>query len=209
MSHWVDEGSVESHRYFLARRTVLEMLRDRGCAVPVPDLELTLPGFRSAFSDKPDPDRLRVSTFLLADPTKKVLVIFCGTDPVKLSTVRGIYVQVSKENLTRLILVLQNKVTSKARDAIKEIFKFKVETFQITELLINITKHILKPRHDILTEEEKQKLLKNYNVADSQLPRMLETDAVARYYGLEHGQVVKITYDGELTGSHVTYRCVM
>lgn len=41
-----------------------------------------------------------------------------------------------------------------------------------------------------------------------QLPRMLQQDAIARYYGLEKGQVVKVIYNGEITGSHVTYRCV-
>lgn len=41
-----------------------------------------------------------------------------------------------------------------------------------------------------------------------QLPRLLRTDAIARYYGLEKGQVVKVTYDGDMTRSHVTYRCV-
>lgn len=41
-----------------------------------------------------------------------------------------------------------------------------------------------------------------------QLPRMLETDAVARYYGLGKGTVVKVIYDSELTGNHVTYRCI-
>ncbi|WJZ93835.1 hypothetical protein VitviT2T_012741 [Vitis vinifera] len=38
-----------------------------------------------------------------------------------------------------------------------------------------------------------------------QLPRMLQQDAIARYYGLEKGQVVKVIYNGEITGSHVTY----
>jgi hypothetical protein len=42
-----------------------------------------------------------------------------------------------------------------------------------------------------------------------QLPRMLETDAVARYYGLSKGTVVKFTYDNELTANHVSYRCVL
>jgi DNA-directed RNA polymerases I, II, and III subunit RPABC1 len=37
---------------------------------------------------------------------------------------------------------------------------------------------------------------------------MLESDAVARYYGLSKGTVVKVTYDSELTENHVTYRCI-
>ncbi|KAM0948790.1 putative DNA-directed RNA polymerase [Dioscorea sansibarensis] len=65
----------------------------------------------------------------------------------------------------------------------------------ITGLLVNITKHVLKPKHDILTEEEeKQALSKKYDVEESQLPRMLLTDAIASYYGLEKGQVVKVTH---------------
>lgn len=41
-----------------------------------------------------------------------------------------------------------------------------------------------------------------------QLPRLLSKDAIAQYYGLEKGQVVKVTYNGDITGSHVAYRCV-
>lgn len=42
-----------------------------------------------------------------------------------------------------------------------------------------------------------------------QLPLMLETDAFARYYGLEKGQVVKITYRGGAVGALKTYRCIV
>ena len=41
-----------------------------------------------------------------------------------------------------------------------------------------------------------------------QFPRMLENDAIARYYALEKGQVVKVSYSGTFTDSLVTYRCV-
>ncbi|KAL6640448.1 hypothetical protein ACP70R_021571 [Stipagrostis hirtigluma subsp. patula] len=36
------------------------------------------------------------------------------------------------------------------------------------KLLMNITKHILKPKHEVLTEDEKAKLLKEHNAKDSQ-----------------------------------------
>ncbi|KAM6563537.1 hypothetical protein CsatB_023535 [Cannabis sativa] len=40
------------------------------------------------------------------------------------------------------------------------------------------------------------------------LPRMLKEDAIAEYYGLQKGQVVKISYTGGISNSYVTYRCV-
>ncbi|KAK9291105.1 hypothetical protein L1049_009292 [Liquidambar formosana] len=208
LSSYVDEGSVESHRYYLSRRTVLEMLRDRGYAVPNSEIDLSLQEFRSIYGQTPDPERFRISTSLRSDPSKKILVIFCGPGLVKVNVIRSIATQiVNKDSLSRLILILQNQITNQALKAV-DLFSFKVETFQITDLLVNITKHVLKPKHRILTDEEKQKLLKKYSLDEKQLPRMLQKDAIARYYGLEKGQVVKVINSGEITESHVSYRCV-
>lgn len=41
--------------------------------------------------------------------------------------------------------------------------------FQITDLLVNITKHVLKPKHELLNNEEKEKLLKKYNLEEKQV----------------------------------------
>jgi len=46
--------------------------------------------------------------------------------------------------------------------------------FQITDLLINITKHVLKPHHEALTAAEKEKLLKKYNIQESQVRVLIE-----------------------------------
>uniref|UniRef100_A0A0E0MJI1 RNA polymerase subunit H/Rpb5 C-terminal domain-containing protein n=1 Tax=Oryza punctata TaxID=4537 RepID=A0A0E0MJI1_ORYPU len=204
----IDRGSVESHRLFLARRTAMEMLRDRGYSVPEAEIARTLPEFRAWWAEKPGIERLAFTTTLVSDTSKKVQLVFCPPEPVKVATIREIYLQTKEENLSRLILILQSKILSRAREAIKEIFKFKVDIFQATDLLVNITKHVLKPKHEVLSADQKAKLLKEYNVEDSQLPRMLETDAVARYYGFDKGTVVKVTYDSELTGKRVAYRCV-
>ncbi|GMP86568.1 hypothetical protein CsSME_00039298 [Camellia sinensis var. sinensis] len=72
LSSFVDEGSKESHRYYLARRTLLEMLRDRGYAVSSSDIELSLQDFRSIHGQNPDTDRLRISACLRSDPANKV-----------------------------------------------------------------------------------------------------------------------------------------
>uniref|UniRef100_A0ACD6A162 Uncharacterized protein n=1 Tax=Avena sativa TaxID=4498 RepID=A0ACD6A162_AVESA len=211
ISSMVDFSGVESQRLFLARRTALEMLRDRGYCVPEAELARTLPEFRAWWSEMPEIERLErlsFSTTLASDPSNKAQIVFCPPEPVKIAAIREVYGRIKEKNLSCLILILQGKITSRARESIKEIFKFKVDVFQITELLVNMTNHVLKPKHEVLTAEEKTKLLKEYNVVDSQLPRMLETDAVARYYGLSKGTVVKFTYDNELTVDHVSYRCI-
>ncbi|MDA4132758.1 MAG: hypothetical protein OK454_06500 [Thaumarchaeota archaeon] len=58
------------------------------------------------------------------------------------------------------------------------------------DLLVNITHHELVPTHVVLSREEKAALLKRYRLKDTQLPRILQKDPVARYLGLKRGQVV-------------------
>ncbi|BFG20415.1 DNA-directed RNA polymerase V subunit 5C [Prunus yedoensis var. nudiflora] len=207
-SHVV-EGSMESYRFYLSRRTAMEMLSDRGCDVSDSDLSLSLTEFHSQFGPNPDLQQLSICVSLRSTPSKKIVVIFCGTEEIRKQTMCGIYAGLpNKENIHRLILVLQSKMNSYARKELEK-YPFKVETFHICDLLVNITKHALKPKLEILTAEEKNKLLRKYKLEDKQLPQMLETDGIARYYGLEKGKVVKVTYRGGVIGSLKTYRCVV
>ncbi|XP_019458974.1 PREDICTED: DNA-directed RNA polymerase V subunit 5A-like isoform X2 [Lupinus angustifolius] len=170
LSSFIDDGSIESHRYYLSRRTALEMLKDRGYSVPSSEIDISLSQFRAIHGQSPDIHRLRFSATHNSDPSKRILVIYCGPGVVKVNVIRNIAGQiVNRETLTGLILIVQDQITAQALKAVK-IFSFKVEIFQ--------------------------------------LPRMLQTDAISKYYGLERGQVVKVTYSGEITEMHVTYRCV-
>ncbi|KAH0731538.1 hypothetical protein KY289_002726 [Solanum tuberosum] len=108
----------------------------------------------------------------------------------------------NKESLSRLILIIENPMTNPAMKVVED-SPFKTEIFQITDLLVNITKHVLKPKHELLTNAEKEQLLKKYNLEEKQLPRMSQKDAIARYYGLEKGQVVKVTYSNEIIETHI------
>ncbi|KAK4743345.1 hypothetical protein SAY87_001346 [Trapa incisa] len=203
---FVNQGSTESHRYYLARRTLLEMLRDRGYVIPESELNQSFEEFLTDRGSNPDIERLRISSAHRYNPSKRILAIFCGPAVVKVSVIRSIGSQIAnKESLTSLILVLQSSISNQAMKAV-DIWPFKVEIFQITSLLVNITKHVLKPKLVVLTESEKQNLLKKYSIQEKQLPRMMLKDALARYYGFEKGQVVKVTHSGEISSTHVTYR---
>jgi len=57
--------------------------------------------------------------------------VFCRPEPVKIAVIREIYSGVKEDNLSRLILILQSRIMSRAKESIKDIFPFKVDTFQV------------------------------------------------------------------------------
>ena len=63
--------------------------------------------------------------------------------------------------------------------------KIMVQIFWIDTLSTNITKHELVPEMRILNEEEKQDVFQKANVSTfTQMPLILKTDPVAKFYGL-------------------------
>jgi DNA-directed RNA polymerase I, II, and III subunit RPABC1 len=72
--HLWNEGSIESIRYFECRRTLMEMLRDRGYNVSESDLTLTLSDFRSQFGELPKTETLGVCLSHRSNPSNKVYI---------------------------------------------------------------------------------------------------------------------------------------
>ena len=62
----------------------------------------------------------------------------------------------------------------------------------MSEKEIDIFKHILVPKHRILSEEEKEALLRKYNVTLDKLPKILATDPVVVKLGAKIGDVIEI-----------------
>ena len=113
------------------------------------------------------------------------------------------------ENVNRAIIVVQNDLSPFAKQAIQDSGGKTLEHFKEAELLVNITKHVLVPEHILLEPSEKKELLDRYKLKDTQLPRIQVHDPVARYYGLQRGEVVKIVRKSETAGRYVTYRLVV
>ena len=100
-------------------------------------------------------------------------------------------------------------MTPSAKQALLDVApKYIVEHFLDSELLNNITEHELVPEHIVLTPEEKMEVLSKHKLKESQLPRILTSDPVARYFGMKKGQVVKIIRPSEMAGRYICYRVV-
>jgi len=78
-----------------------------------------------------------------------------------------------------------------------------------TEEKFEIMRHDLVPHHEIMTDEEKERLLKDYEIQIDQLPKILNTDPVSLYVGAKPGQILKITRKSHTAREAVAYRLVV
>ncbi|KAJ1804356.1 DNA-directed RNA polymerases II 24 kDa polypeptide (RNA polymerase II subunit 5) [Coemansia sp. RSA 2599] len=193
-------------------RTVHQMCRDRGYLVAAGDLNRTLEEFRNQFASGGKVDRTRM-TFIVQkrqDPTSQMFVFFPEDVSVGVQPIKEYSRRMVQESVSNAIIVYRKKITSSATKSISEISgKFRIEIFEESNLLVNITEHELVPQHKVLTDEQKKEILTRYRLKETQLPRIMHDDPVARYYGMTRGQVVQIIRPSETAGRYVTYRICM
>lgn len=201
-----------NYRLWRVRKTLFQMLQDRGYHVADKYLDETKEQFEQFWKEilarGGNRNELVILVTKKSDPNDQIIVFFPEENkPVGVKPIRVLAEKMEEKKLGHAILVVQQKLTAFARTAIQEMGpKFEIEVFHESELIVNVTKHILVPEHVPLSAEEKKSLLARYKVKENQLPRIQHTDPVARYFGMKKGQVVKITRPSETAGRYVTYR---
>eukprot|EP00917_Polyrhabdina_sp_WS-2016_P023913 GHVP01051772.1.p2 GENE.GHVP01051772.1~~GHVP01051772.1.p2 ORF type:complete len:207 (+),score=36.55 GHVP01051772.1:18-638(+) len=202
-----------ARRFFRARKTCHEMLSDRGYFTGSERHE-SFENFKEKFElNENQRSRLLIigSKEDESGDQNKILIFFSDeTKKTGVKPIRELLDKMEEKGIKRAILVTQNVLTAFARDAIAEAAPQQtIEHFNETELLVNITRHELVPEHIPLSIEEKKQLLSRYKIQEHHLPRILQTDPVARYYGATKGAVLKIIRPSETAGRYVTYRLVV
>ncbi len=74
---------------------------------------------------------------------------------------------------------------------------------------LDVTKHVLVPKHEIISESEKEELLKKYGITLRQLPRILLNDPAIKHLNPKVGDVVKIIRKSSTAGEAEYYRVVV
>lgn len=74
---------------------------------------------------------------------------------------------------------------------------------------LNVLKHVLVPKHEVVPEEEVSALLEGFNITKGQLPKILLTDPVAKKIKAKAGDVIKITRESKTAGEAIVYRVVV
>lgn len=214
-------------RAWRAWRTAHQLAHDRGYEISEGERNITLEEFRSLYAN-PDgsPNRAAMSfsarpTELMMqkytplpteknpEPTPDIGLIyfkFEGDKSVGIAEFRKFVHEVNDRDYHTGVLVVGVSVTQSCQKLIPTVLPKIVEIFHEQDLLVNITQHELVPKHQLLSHEEKKALLQRYRVKETQLPRILVTDPVAKYYGLRRGQVIKIVRRSETAGRYASYR---
>ena len=73
----------------------------------------------------------------------------------------------------------------------------------------DILKHKLVPDHAILSKTEANKVIKQLNVHQEQLPKIKADDPGVKEIGAKSGDILKITRNSHTAGKFVTYRLVL
>ncbi|MEW5996146.1 MAG: DNA-directed RNA polymerase subunit RpoH/Rpb5 C-terminal domain-containing protein [Candidatus Micrarchaeota archaeon] len=73
---------------------------------------------------------------------------------------------------------------------------------------MDVLKHHLVPRMEIVKEEEKKELLEKCKIDESMLPRALSDDAAVSALGAKQGDILRIKRKDE-TGEYDYYRLVV
>jgi len=77
------------------------------------------------------------------------------------------------------------------------------------KVLFDLMNHDLVPLHQIITEKEKNDLIKKYKIEPNQLPKILDTDPVCISIGAKPGQILKIIRKSHTAEESFSYRLVI
>lgn len=181
-------------------RTIKEMLTDR--KIDISKL--------NGYSD----DELKLisenTEIFSFDVSETFTIIYIMRNKIKITDIKKITANYPENHEHSFLVVLKENPTLTNIKSFNELSK-DIQVFWIKTLLFNISKHILVPKHEVVTnEEEVKKIMSDYQIKNKiQFPIILKDDAMARYLNLKSGQLVKITRPSPTAGTYTFYRVVV
>jgi DNA-directed RNA polymerase subunit H (RpoH/RPB5) len=188
--------------------TLKDMLRDRGVAIDALD----------AIGPKDLEDLCTSQSIFTVEVNEKLRVVFFLTrmkvHDLKSSMFGKVKdideADIRKNDDVLHIFISKDELTALNKKSIAEYFK-RHQTFTLTNLMYNVSKHSLVPKHSVVrSEEEIADITKRYNIkSKAMLPAIHQSDAMAKYLGLVPGDIVCIERPSPTTAFYKYYRiCV-
>jgi len=105
-------------------------------------------------------------------------------------------------------IIVVSSINNKAKQYINNNYP-RTDIFLEKELMINIIDKVEIPQHVVLSTVDAERVLQAYNAIKRNMPKILSSDPVARYFRMQPGQVCKIIRPSETSGKVPYYRLVV
>lgn len=147
-----------------------------------------------------------------------LMVFFSGESKLTMKEVQACREKAMKKKASSMIIVA-NKVEPSVRMDVQELSGrmnettgeplLSIQIFEEEALAFNVVRHETVPHHVALSQAEAEDFLAARKLNISQLPRVLESDPLVQYLGLQRGSIVHITREGKQSGPYSMYRHVI
>ena len=148
------------------------------------------------------------SSFMVKTAEGKKLLVYCwptqGT--VGVQAINQVKKVMKDQSVERGVLVTSGRLTQAAKLHSR---RRGIELIPRIFPSFNIFGHALVPRHEIVSMEEREKLLNKYRVQPYQLPRLKASDPGAKAIGAKPGDIVRILRESPTAGKYTSYRYVV
>jgi DNA-directed RNA polymerases I, II, and III subunit RPABC1 len=133
-----------------------------------------------------------------------ISVFFTREETIGKKSIEKLLESMAKNKINHCILVYPKIITSSARKRVEKCRK--IEIFSEEDLVVNVTKHQMMPLFRIMSDAEKKRFFLYTKLSEDRLPRISVNDPVAKYYGMNRGDLIKIVRTSDTAGKYVTFR---
>ena len=188
--------------------TVLELINDRNYKLESIYYKLGDEEFKYLIQNN------KLNIIAKNDQNNIIYVKFILTSKVKTATIKEIAQEINEKcksyDKINLLFILKSKPNTSLNKLEKDKTLGNLQIMWCKYLQINPTKHRLVPKHSKMSEDEISELLERYSIKNrNQLPIILRSDPIVRYYNFDTGDIIKIK--GSLSSGNPrynNYRCV-
>ncbi len=194
---------------FKSRKTVLELLQDRGYT-EASSLHMTFKKFKE-WAENLDSIKDEMG-FVISGQAGDILVHWHTPRKLGSQEFTNLVSNIRSSHAERAIVLIEDSVTHCAKATLKSL-KQKgtyIDVFTMEEMQFNVSHHNLVPKHEVCSQEEKSRVMKAYAVDRTQLPNIKTADAMVRYLGVPKGKLIRIIRDSDTMKGHktISYRLV-
>ena len=125
----------------------------------------------------------------MTDNLVKYMVFFISGQKLNIVNIKDCAKILTDNNIGYSILVYGDSITSSARKVLNTLPNITFELFSLDNLQYNITKHRYVRPHIKLTKSEQEEFTQKMG---TDIPLLLKTDPICRFYNFEKGDIIKI-----------------